>query len=215
MSDIPEPLVTVVAFDFDETLTVRDSVVPFLRRVAGTRRLMAGLLLRSHRLLPALMRGDRDALRTVATDVVFRSVDAETVEQHAVTFAETIIAGGLRHDTVGRLRWHLDQGHHVVIVSASYEHYVRVVAQHLGIHGVAATRLELGPGGRYTGRLQGANCRAEQKVVRLDAWLAERGLHRRQVTLWAYGDSSGDRQLLAVADHAVWVNEPLASVAQT
>jgi len=85
----------------------------------------------------------------------------------------------------------------------------------LGIHGVAATRLELGPGGRYTGRLQGANCRAEQKVVRLDAWLAERGLHRRQVTLWAYGDSAGDRQLLAVADHPVWVKEPLASVAQT
>lgn len=213
MTEATQHPVTVAAFDFDETLTRHDSVVPFLRRVAGTRRLLTGLLLRAHRVVPALVRRDRDTLRLVATEVVFRRADATTVEQHAVRFAETIIADGLRQDTVGRLQWHLEQGHQVVIVSASYEHYVRVVADHLGIHGVAATRLELGSGGRYTGRLDGRNCRAAEKVVRLDAWLAERGLHRRHVTLWAYGDSSGDRDLLAVADHPVWVHAPIASVA--
>jgi phosphoserine phosphatase len=38
-------------------------------------------------------------------------------------------------------------------------------------------------------------------------------MDRRATTVWAYGDSRGDRELLAAADHPVWVREPLASVA--
>ena len=52
--------VTVAVFDFDETITHRDSVVPFLRLVAGTRRLVVGLIARSHRVLPAIVRRDRE-----------------------------------------------------------------------------------------------------------------------------------------------------------
>jgi phosphatidylglycerophosphatase C len=215
MSTAETGRVVVAAFDFDATLTQRDSVVPFMRRVAGTARIAGGLLLRTHRVLPAIVRRDRDALRKVASEIVFRRLDVATVERHAVAFAETIVASGLRTDTTDRLRWHLEQGHRVVIVSASYEHYVSRVGEHLQIHGVAATRLELGDDGRYTGRLDGRNCRAAEKVRRLDLLLAEHGLSREHVTLWAYGDSSGDRELLAVADHPVWVRGPLASVPST
>ncbi len=101
-----------------------------------------------------------------------------------------------------------------MIVSASYEQYVRVVAERLGDVDVAATRLDV-VDGRCTGDLLGANCRGPEKVRRLDAWLRERGLDRAEITLYAYGDSSGDRELLAAADHPHWVNEPLASVAPT
>lgn len=205
----------VAAFDFDATLTHHDSVLPFLRRVAGTRRLVTRLLARGHRVLVALFQRDRDRLRGLATDAVFRGATPEVIEAHAAEHARSIVAGGLRHDTIARLRWHLDAGHRVVIVSASYEHYVRVVAEQLGVHGVVATRLETGADGRFTGRLEGANCRAHEKVRRLDIWLAERGLTRSEITLWAYGDSAGDRDLLAAADHPVWVKRPLASVAPT
>ena len=49
------------------------------------------------------------------------------------------------------------------------------------------------------------NCRGAAKVVRLHRWLDERFGGRRNVTLWAYGDSAGDEAMLADADHAVWV----------
>ena len=39
--------------------------------------------------------------------------------------------------------------------------------------------------------------------MRLDAWLGARGLGNAE--LWAYGDSAGDRELLARADHATHV----------
>ena len=203
--------ISIAAFDFDETLTHRDTVVPFLRRVAGDRALALGLLARTHRLAPAAVRRDRNALRAVATEQVFRDRPIAEVEEHARAHGDGIVATGLRSDTTGRLAWHRDQGHRVVIVSASYEQYVEIVGEHLGVDAVLATRLDV-VGGRCTGRLLGPNCRGPEKLDRLTRWLADQSLALDDVTLWAYGDSSDDRELLAAADHPHWVREPLASV---
>ena len=202
---------TVAAFDFDETLTRRDTVVPFLRRLAGDRGLALGLMARSHRLAPVAMRRNRDVLRAMATDLVFRGRPIAEVEAHARAYGDQIYAVGLRPDTAARLAWHAAAGHRVVIVTASYEHYVRVVGEHLGVDAVLATRLEV-DSDRCTGRLLGANCRGPEKVERLRRWLADQDLALDDVTLWAYGDSSGDRELLAAAQHAHWVHRPLDSV---
>jgi phosphatidylglycerophosphatase C len=202
---------TVAAFDFDETLTRRDTVVPFLQLVAGRRRLGSGMALRSVRTFQALARRDRHLLRTVVTEVVFAGRPIDEVERSAERFGDRIVADLLRSDTVARLRWHLDEGHRVVIVSASYEQYLHRVAAHLGVHEVLATRLDV-VDGRCTGRLDGPNCRGPEKVRRLEHWLDEEGLSRDEITVWAYGDSPGDRDLLAWADHPVWVSGPLTSV---
>jgi phosphatidylglycerophosphatase C len=202
---------TIAAFDFDETLTRRDTVVPFLRRLAGGRTLALGLLARSHRLAPAAMRRNRDVLRAMATDQVFRGRSVAEVEAHAREYGEQIYAVGLRPDTAARLAWHREAGHSVVIVTASYEHYVHVVGEHLGVDAVLATRLEV-EDDRCTGRLLGPNCRGPEKVVRLQRWLADQDLALDEVTLWAYGDSGGDRELLAAAQHPHWVRTPLDSV---
>jgi phosphatidylglycerophosphatase C len=201
----------VAAFDFDETLTHRDTVVPFLQLVAGRRRLGAGMALRSVQTFQALARRDRHLLRSVVTEVVFAGRPIEEVERSGERFGDRIVAELLRTDTVERLRWHVAEGHHVVIVSASYEQYLRRVATHLGVHEVLATRLDV-VDGRCTGRLDGPNCRGPEKVRRLHEWLAGEGLARDEITLWAYGDSSGDRDLLAWADHPVWVSSTLTSV---
>jgi phosphatidylglycerophosphatase C len=208
---VTEPI--VAAFDFDGTLTDGDNVVPFMRRVAGLRQMVIGSVLRAHRLVPALARRDRDAVKAIMTDVVFGGQLVADVARHASTFAAEIVAADLRPDTFERVHWHVAHGHRVVIVSASYEVYLQVVADKLGLDGVVATRLEVGSDGRYTGRLLGANCRAGEKLRRLDEWFAANGLDRRSTTLWAYGDSEGDRQLLDAADHPIWAKGPIASVA--
>jgi phosphatidylglycerophosphatase C len=207
--------VGVAAFDFDGTLTRSDSVVPFLRLLARRPPLAARLARRMHHLVPALARRDRDRLRALATDVTFRGVPSAEIEAIAADYGRSIAASRLRDDTTARLRWHLEQGHEVVIVSASYESYVHVVAAELGVDSVVATRLEVDGDAVCTGRLDGANCRAVEKVRRFEAWLAERGLARQAIELWAYGDSAGDRELLEYADHPVWVQHPLDSVAPT
>jgi phosphatidylglycerophosphatase C len=203
----------VAAFDFDGTLTEGDNVVPFMRRVAGLRRLLVRSFARAPRILAALARRDRDRLKATMTDVVFAGIDEAAIAAEAAEFADEIVKRRLRVDTFERLHWHLAHGHTVVIVSASYEVYLGVVAERLGLHAAVGTRLELGPDGRYTGRLEGANCRAAEKLRRLDEWLAGQGLRRDEITLWVYGDSEGDRQLLEAADHPIWAKHPIDSVA--
>ena len=206
---------TIAAFDFDATLTRHDSVVPFLRSFIGNGRLAAGLVRRAHRVLPALARRDRDALRSATTEVVLKGVSRAEIDRHAAESAARILADGLRHDTEARLRWHVGQGHRVLIVSASYEQYVQLVGSQMGVEAVLATRVEFDADDVCTGRLQGAHCRGEEKVRRLQQWMSSRGVIRQQATIWAYGDSKGDRAMLEFADHPVWVTEPLASVAAT
>jgi phosphatidylglycerophosphatase C len=203
----------VAAFDFDGTLTRTDSVVPFLRLVGGRRRLVLGLGRRAPSVAAAVVRRDRDRLKALATDAVFRGVAQSRVDALARQHGRAIAVRGLRDDVVARLGWHLEHGHLVVIVSASYEPYVHVVAEALGVAHVVATRLAVDAAGVCTGAIDGPNCRAQEKVRRLERWLNAQGLARDGVELWAYGDSAGDRELLAWADHPVWVRETLDSVA--
>jgi len=203
---------TIAAFDFDATLTRRDNVVPFLWRVAG-KRLAGGLMARPTRIASAVARRDPNALRALASEAALRGVTREYFDRRATELAERIIDGGLRDDTVARLGWHRRQGHLIVIVSASYEQYVRLVGDHLGVDEVLATRVEFDRSGRCTGGLSGANCRAEEKVRRLSEWMRSLGIDRSDTTIWAYGDSKGDRAMLEFSDYPIWVADPLDSVA--
>jgi phosphatidylglycerophosphatase C len=206
----------VIAFDFDGTLTRSDTVVPFLRLVAregDTMALVGRMAARSHKAVAAIARRDRDRLRALATEAVFAGISGADVDRLAAAYGRRVADQRLRPDTVDRLRWHRDQGHRVVIVSASYEPYLVVVADELGVERVLSTRLEIDADGICTGRLHGRNCRGDEKVRRLEAWFDDQGLAREHVELWAYGDSEGDRRLLEYADHPVWVGNPLDSVA--
>jgi len=206
------PPTIVAAFDVDGTLTTHDSVVPFLKLFARRPLVLGRALAQLPAVAVALATRDRDRLRAAATRAVFTGVRFADVEAAGQLFAEELAAGRLRADTPGRLRWHVEQGHRVVLVSASYDVYLHGLAAALGAEAVLSTRLSVGDG-VCTGLLDGANCRGPEKVARLHAWLAEQGLTRADITLWAYGDSNGDRELLAEADHPVWVNEPLATIA--
>jgi HAD superfamily hydrolase (TIGR01490 family) len=106
-----------------------------------------------------------------------------------------------RPEMVDRIRWHQGEGHAVVLVSASLRAYLDPVVEHLGLDGVCAVELEVGDDGRLTGQMIGANCRGAEKVRRLHEWLGGEAPSR----LWAYGNSSGDRELLAAADEPSWV----------
>ena len=87
-------------------------------------------------------------------------------------------------------------------VSASLATYLRPIAEHLRFDAVLATELEVGDDGRLTGRMCGENVRGPEKARRLDAWIAEE-LAGAAPFVWAYGDSSGDKELWARADRAV------------
>jgi phosphatidylglycerophosphatase C len=196
----------VAAFDVDGTLTTRDCVVPFMRRVAGTPRLVGGMLRSPGGLVASAARRDRDALKAASASAAFAGRDIVEVQAEADAFARSVFSDRLRSDVLESMRAHQQSGDTVVLVSASFELYLRPLAGLLRADDVLAVRLEIDDG-RLTGRLDGPNCRGPEKVRRLHEWLDERAGGRRAVHVTAYGDSAGDRELLGDADVAHWVGK--------
>lgn len=194
----------VAAFDVDGTLTTRDCVVPFLRRVAGTPRIVVGVGRHPSRLGRDVARRDRDALKALAAEAAFSGRPLVEVVDEGRAFALEVHDRWLRADSRARLDEHLDLGDSVVLVSASFEVYLEPLAELLGVDHAIGTRLALHPSGILTGRLDGPNCRGPEKVRRLHDWL-DRGGGRSLARVVAYGDSHGDRELLADADEAHWI----------
>jgi phosphatidylglycerophosphatase C len=98
------------------------------------------------------------------------------------------------------LDWHRQQGHDIVIVSASPQLYVDVITEDLQANGGLGTRLAVDPRGRLTGGYLGKNCRGTEKLRRLDEWIAQRHYPSPPV-VFAYGNSRGDRRMLSGATH--------------
>lgn len=196
----------VVAFDFDGTLSRRDTLVPFLRRACGTWPIVrAAIAARGAR--------GRDAFKVALIGELFRGWPAERLDSLGRAYVPALL-GALRPESLERLDWHRRRGHAVVIVSASLGPYLRPLADRLGLDGALAVELVADAGGTLTGEVVGGlNTRGPEKVARLNAWLDARFGAGTEVELWAYGDSSGDAELLAIADHPSWVGRRATSAA--
>lgn len=201
--EAPSPQRPLAAFDLDGTLTRRDTLMPFLLRTIGRERTYRALLACSLPLARAAALGGphRDQAKAVVLQRVFGGLPLAALAEAAESFADHVVAHGLRPDVRARVDWHREEGHELVLVSASPELYVTPIGRRLGFDAVLATRLEVDADGRLTGRIEGVNCRGPEKVVRLRQW---RG---GSVTVaYAYGDSAGDREMLALAMNGVKVS---------
>jgi len=193
-----------VAFDFDHTLTVRDSVVPFVARVAGLRRVLAAVVGSLPTTARLLLARDNDGLKIHFSRACLVGIDAEDASAAGIDHARRIVSTRMRADTAARLRLHQERGDVVVIVSASFGEYMHVVGDLLEVDAVLCTEL-VKVDGVLTGELDGANCRGEEKVRRLREWLSASGLEG--VVDVAYGDSSGDAAMLAEARVGILVTD--------
>lgn len=184
----------IVAFDFDGTLTVRDSFTAFLRWRAGPGRWALGLL----RLAPAVAvyARDRDRGRIKAASVreFLCGLDRPTLEADAARFAAAAWDGFMRPDALACWSDWGARGAHRVIVTASPETTVAPFARRLGAEALLGTPLQFDSADRVSGAFAGPNCRGEEKVRRLRAAYGD----DVRITA-AYGDTSGDTEMLAIA----------------
>jgi len=185
----------IVAFDFDGTLTSEDSFIAFLRWRAGAGGYLAGVA----SLAPAAARyaidRDRGRIKAAAVKRFLAGLLRAELEGEAQRFATERGRALLRPDALRAWRrWQAD-GARLAIVTASPETIVAPMAHALGADRLIGTRLAFDAQGRVTGAFEGANCRGPEKVRRL------REAYGDDVALEAaYGDTDGDREMLALAD---------------
>lgn len=185
----------IVAFDFDGTLTVRDSYSAFLRWRAGPGRYALGMV----RLLPAALaygfHRDRGRIKAAATRQFLRGVSRERLEQDAREFAQRFSRSLLRPDAMATWKRWRNEHVRLVIVTASPDLVVAPFARGLGADHLIGTELAFDAEDRATGAFSTPNCRGPEKIVRLKAAFGD-GLELKA----AYGDTGGDREMLAAAE---------------
>ncbi len=185
----------LVAFDFDGTLTVRDSFNAFLKWRAGPRRWTSGLVRLTPSLIAYLFTRNRGKLKSAAIREFLQGVSQEKLEADARLFAERHAPSLFRPDALAVWRSWRAKGAKMVIVTASPEITVAPFARGLGADLLIGTRLAVDDSGKILGSLASPNCRAKEKVIRLKEIFGD------DVRLAAaYGDTSGDTEMLAIAD---------------
>ena len=186
---------SIVAFDFDGTLTTKDSFTAFLKwRTPPGRWVLGGL-----RLVPAalayLVHRDRGRIKAAAVREYLQGVTRERLEADARKFAELHSRSLLRPDAVMAWKRWRDERVRLVIVTASPDLVVAPFARGLGADDLIGTPLAFDAQDRVTGSFASANCRGPEKVARLKALFGP-DLRVRA----AYGDTTGDTEMLAIAD---------------
>jgi HAD superfamily hydrolase (TIGR01490 family) len=192
----------VAAFDLDGSLTEGGSVWRWLRYLAGTGAVLrAAIPLSIPLMIGALRSGqwaDHAKERLFGTLLIGRDIDEVLDESR--TFALAHLERRGRAKVLDRLAWHKGEGHDVVVVSASPQIYVDVIAEALGAQGAIGTRLAVDPLNQLTGSFLGRNCRGSEKMRRLNEWIEQRHYDEPPI-IYAYGNSRGDRRLLKGATH--------------
>ena len=202
----------VAAFDFDGTVSRRDTLMPFVARFAGVPRSALGTVRTGWSSVSGgnPNRADRDAVKAEMLRRLVAGRDERDLDRAAGRYAAALIDRALRPEMVDEIRRHVAAGHQTLFVSASLVNYLRPIARYLHMTDVIAVELDQRDG-VLTGAMVHPNVRAEQKALRLREWL---GLPAQGPTggveLWAYGNSSGDHELLAMADHAYWLGKERA-----
>lgn len=203
--------VSVAVFDVDKTLTVRDCVVPYVTKVVGRGKVISAIVRNLPTVARLVVKRDRDGMKLFFVRELFSGVAVSDGESVGVEFAAMVAENWIREDVARRLRWHQEQGHVVVLVSASLSPYLVPFGDLIEADVVLCATLEEN-NGVYTGNLVGPNCRGEEKVRRIEQWCRESGVPRSAIE-FAYGDSKGDGPMIAMAQHGVWVgNSDIAEV---
>lgn len=104
---------------------------------------------------------------------------------------------------VALLNQHREQGHQILIITATNRFITEPIAQLLGVEELIAVEPEF-IGGRYTGKVLGVPSFQEGKITRLNQWLANQDLSLKNS--WFYSDSHNDLPLLEIVDNPVAVN---------
>lgn len=189
----------IAFFDFDGTITTKDSLIEFIKYAVGKPKYYWGLLVLSpvlvlytFKLLP------NNIAKEKLIAYYFKNWPENKLKQTAQRYSQQEINKIVRPKAIKKIEWHLAQGHEVVLVSASMECWLAAWCQLNGLK-LIGTQLEY-KDGAFTGRFASNNCYGINKVKRIKM---QYNLNNYQ-DIYAYGDSSGDKEMLAIADHAFY-----------
>jgi len=191
---------TIHVFDFDGTLTKRDTLLEFIRFTKGNIPFVGGFLIHSPLLvLMKLGLYSNNKAKQNIFSFFFKGMTKEDFDIYCSSFAIEQGQKILRPKGIRTVKDILMHGDRVVILTASVSDWVQPFFGGLDVD-VIGTEVEVDDSGRLTGRFTTPNCYGTEKVRRfLESYPDRKNYH-----LVAYGDSKGDKPILDLADESFY-----------
>jgi phosphatidylglycerophosphatase C len=184
----------IAFFDFDGTITTKDTLLEFIKFCKGSFRFYLGFLINGPYLVAYKSKIiSNQAAKEKVLQFFFRNTPADVFENQCDAFTKTKLSSLVRPGALQEIKKLKDANYVVVVVSASPENWIRKWAKENEVE-LIASRLEV-KDGMMTGKIIGKNCHGEEKVRRI----MEKYVITDYSSVHAYGDTGGDKPMLALA----------------
>jgi len=189
----------IAFFDFDGTITRRDSFVEFIKYCKGVFPMIVGFFINSPWLLGYKLKliSNEKAKERLLT-YFFSGHRFNDFQKYCDCFSVEIVPTLLIPEALSEIKKLQGCGVSIVIVTASPENWLKKWAGENGID-LIATRLKVSDN-TITGKILGSNCHGKEKVARIKM--------KYDLTeyeeIFAYGNSKSDLYMLELAQHAFY-----------
>lgn len=182
-------------FDFDGTISDKDSFIDVIVFIFGPVIFFSGILLLSPVLLGYKLRIIPNwKAKEIMICFFFKGRSYERFKLECSNYSKVRLPNILRKDVLERLKWHKAQGDRIVIVTASMDCWLRDWCERENFD-LISTRLEVKEG-ILTGKLATPNCYGSEKVRRIKEKYNLDDFDQ----IYAYGDRIKDKEMLLLAN---------------
>jgi phosphatidylglycerophosphatase C len=189
----------IAFFDFDGTITTKDTLLEMIKYQRGSFKFYVGFLLNSPYLVAYKLKIISNQLaKEKVLRYFFRNMPVEQFQQQCDAFGKTVVPSLIRPKAVTEIQKLQAAGAEVVIVSASAENWIRNWCRSMQVK-LISTQLEVKKG-NITGKIVGRNCHGQEKVRRITAGFDLASYHE----IYCYGDTKGDKPMLQLATFAFY-----------
>jgi len=189
----------IAFFDFDGTITTKDSLLAFIIFREGILRTLLGLMMISPYYLAYILK--IIPVQTAKEKVLkhfLKNLSIEKFQSDCNQFASTTLLTLLRPKALNEIKRLQEESVAIIVISASPENWLRPWTGRIGAD-LLATHLEI-KNGKLTGKIEGKNCRGTEKVRRI---MNSYDLSQYD-EVYCYGDTKGDKPMLRLATHAFY-----------
>jgi phosphatidylglycerophosphatase C len=184
----------IAFFDFDGTITTKDTLLEFIKFSKGSRQFFLGFLLTSPYLIAYKLKiiSNQSAKEKVLR-FFFHDMPVDVFNTYCSEFSKNVLPRLMRPGALNEIRRLQNDGYLVVVVSASPENWIQPWANEISVQ-LLASKLEVKEN-KVTGKILGKNCHGEEKVRRINECYTLSDYQH----IIAYGDSTGDKPMLKLA----------------
>ena len=187
----------IAFFDFDGTITSKDTLFEVIKYQKGKTRFYIGFLLNTPVL--AALKMKLVSIRFAKEKVLkyfFKGMELSAFQEACDSFTVDALPSVIRPLAIAEINKLRESGFEVVIVSASAENWIKKWSDTIGVQ-LIATKLE-SIDQRLTGKIEGPNCNFQEKARRIKSAYDI----SQYDEVYCYGDSGGDKAMLALATKA-------------